>query len=184
LNYNAEHGITNPKGVVTDAPGVEVKYPNGSSVPDKYNSQGDHKGVMVGPTSDLSGVAAAGRNLKKEIDMLIAEGDLERAKALLYSALATNVATGGNFDYQRHGPQSDLFTGGFEQFRTFRDVSNFNVGLFAQQAGLNWDETISFARVYAFFMSSNARGSYTPDARNYEMTREGYEAGASGVYGQ
>jgi hypothetical protein len=101
----------------------------------------------------------------------------------LIGALAANVATGGEFDYQRVGPQSDVLTGGFQQLPQFRDVSNFNVGLFGQQAGLTLGETLSLAGTYAKLMSGNASSGYVPNSRNYEFTVTGYETGASGVYG-
>jgi len=38
---------------------------------------------------------------------------------------------------------------GFTQLRQFRDVSNFNVGLYMQQAGFTLDETLSIAGGFA-----------------------------------
>jgi hypothetical protein len=70
----------------------------------------------------------------------------------LLTTLWLNLGHGGTFDYQRSG---SLVTG-FTQLRQFRDVSNVNVGLFCEQAGLTLDETLSFAGFYARNFSSNA----------------------------
>lgn len=52
------------------------------------------------------------------------------AGALPYLAigLLLNVGYGGRFDYQRQGNHVT----GFTQIPQYRDVSNFNVGLFSQ----------------------------------------------------
>src|SRR2546421_5140460 len=48
------------------------------------------------------------------------------------------------------------FSYGFVQRPHFAHVSNFNVGLFAQQAGLTLDEAHRFAGEYASLLSRNA----------------------------
>jgi hypothetical protein len=79
------------------------------------------------------------------------------------------------------GPQSDVLTGGFQQLPQFRDVSNFNVGLFAQQAGMSLDSTLQTAGEFAQHFSSNAspNSPYGLDSRTAEFIRVGYQAGAT-----
>ena len=182
LKWNADHGISSSAGIRSNAPGVPVVLPNGSKVPDNYNANGH---VMMSPTADLSDVADAGKKLKAKFDMLIAQGQIEAASALLSSALAANVATGGNFDYQRAGHQwytipEEVGIKLFEQFPNFRDVSNFNVGLFAQQAGLSLEDTLRIAGGYAGFASSNASSNspYGLAAQTREFIETGYKAGS------
>ena len=52
------------------------------------------------------------------------------------------LAQWGNFDYQRQG---NAITGG-THLPQFVHVSNFNVGLFCQQAGLSLDDTLQLKR--------------------------------------
>lgn len=62
-----------------------------------------------------------------------------------------------------------------------RDASNFNVGLFSQQAGLTLDQTLQTAGDFAKHFSSN----YSPDQpyglapQTAEFIRAGYQAGAT-----
>jgi hypothetical protein len=95
--------------------------------------------------------------------------------------LGKAVGTGGQFDEQRMGPQSDVLTGGFQQLPQFRDASNFNVGLFSQQAGLTLDQTLQTAGDFAKHFSSNAspNSPYGLDSRTAEFIRVGYQAGAT-----
>lgn len=44
----------------------------------------------------------------------------------------------------------------WEQSRQFRDVANFNVGLYVQQAGSTLDETLFVAGKFAHVLSGNA----------------------------
>ena len=109
-NWNAEHGISST-AKRSDAPGVPVVLPNGAHVPDPHSPTG----YMMAPTADLSDVAAAGEQTKKAVDVLASGDHLDRlvAAEMLVVAQGVNVGTGGNYDYQRVGPQSDLITGGF-----------------------------------------------------------------------
>ena len=88
---------------------------------------------------------------------------------------------GGRFDYQREGNSLT----GFVQRPHFAHVSNFNVGLFAQQAGLTLDEAHRFAGGYASLFSRNADPSkpYGLNEDQYKFIEAGYKAGASGLYG-
>ena len=102
-----------------------------------------------------------------------AEGPL----AYLVRSLSANVAHGGTFDYQRNGKQF---------VPEFIGVSNFNVGLFCQQAGLSLDETLWIAGQYARLMSRN----YTPGVRyglspkTRPFIEAGFRAGQSGMFSQ
>lgn len=99
--------------------------------------------------------------------------------AYLAAALGSNVGQGGKFDYQREA-NSD---GSFTHLNQFVHVSNFNVGLFCQQAGLSFDETVEIAGTYATFRSKNKnKQPYVPNSDNYEFMKKGYEAGKSGMF--
>jgi RHS repeat-associated protein len=175
-NWNKEHGI-DPSAKKSNAPGVPVKLPNGKTVPDSHSPTG----VMMAPSSSVSDVAAAGKNTGNTVAALNAAGMPGTAAAVLVTSLGTNVGTGGTFDEQRMGPQSDVLTGGFQQLPQFRDASNFNVGLFAQQAGMSLDSTLQTAGEFAKHFSSN----YSPDQpyglapQTAEFIRAGYQAGAT-----
>jgi RHS repeat-associated protein len=173
--WNTDHGII-PTAKKSDFPGVPVKLPNGKTVPDPHSPTG----VMMAPSSDVSDVAAAGKKTKDVVDALNAVGPATAAAALAV-ALGTNVGTGGKFDDQRMGPQTDVLNGGsgFQQLPQFRDVSNFNVGLFSQQAGMTLEETLQTAGEFARHFSSN----YSPDqpygleSQTADFIRIGYHAG-------
>ncbi len=101
----------------------------------------------------------------------------------LMGSIGANVGTGGVFDYQRSGN----FLTGFTQYPQFRDVSNFNVGLFMQQTGLfTHDQTMTIAGDFAKHFSSNYQPNqpYGLAPRTAQWITNGYNAGASGVYGK
>jgi len=181
--WNAEHGIGNT-AKKSGAPGVPVKLPNGQTVPNRYSANG----VLMAPTSDLRPVAAAGRAIKKNVDesaSLAVYGGYDAGSAILgqlVAGLATNLAQNGDFDYQR----ATFVKGQLQQLPQFRDVSNFNVGLLAQQAGLSLDEVLTIAGTYALLKSSNYSSDqpYGLDPRTRDLTVLGYQTGASGAYGQ
>jgi RHS repeat-associated protein len=104
--WNKDHGIS-PSAKSSDAPGVPVRLPNGSNVPDSHSPTG----LMMAPTSDVSDAAAAGKKTKKDVEALLAYGETSVAGGTAVGAFGANVATGGKFDYQRVGPQSDVLTG-------------------------------------------------------------------------
>jgi hypothetical protein len=105
------------------------------------------------------------------------------AGASVYLALNLDEYLGhdGTFDYQRKGNKIT----GYTQLRQFRDVSNFNVGLFFQQAGLTLDAALGFAGAYARFRSSNAKPDqpYGLDEQTAHFITAGFNAGQSGVFG-
>jgi hypothetical protein len=75
---------------------------------------------------------------------------------------------------------------GFSQLRQYKDVSNFSVGLFCQQAGLSLDESLRIAGGNARFFSSNANRDqpFGLDQRTRDLITTGYDIGAHGVFGQ
>jgi hypothetical protein len=109
------------------------------------------------------------------------------AKLILYMSMGFNVGHGGAFDYQRSGNQFlGLLTHGatFTQLPQFRSVSDVNVGLFCQQAGLTLDETLSIAGRYPRLFSSNSKpdqpDSLDPITAQFIIT--GYNLGQSGIF--
>jgi hypothetical protein len=127
----------------------------------------------MSPNADLSDVAAAVKKASGDWTKLGLDVDLGKA-----------VGTGGSFDYQRMGPQSDVLTGGFQQLPQFRDVSNFNVGLYAQQASMSLDDTLKTAGDFARHFSSNAspNSPYGLAPQTAEFIKAGWQAGASGAF--
>ncbi len=137
---------------------------------------------MQSPVADLSPVAQAGRKTG-EIYRSLLESPEGGAGAIGFLGLSMyrDLSQGGTFDYQREANPN----GGYTQLPHYRNVSNFNVGLYSQQAGLTLHETLSIAGIYARFGSSNARPeepyALHPDTRHY--TEYGYEVGRSGLFG-
>jgi hypothetical protein len=120
--------------------GEAVLLPNGRNVLDPESPTGN----LMSPVADLSVVAAAGRDAGAMYRSLLSNPDT--APGALPNLLATldvNLGHGGTFDYQRQG---NLLTG-YTQLRQFKHVSNVDVGLFAQQAGLTLDEVLTRSRL-------------------------------------
>ncbi len=161
----------------TANPGLVVHLPNGQSIPDKSSATG----ALMSPSADLSAVAAAGRQTGAMYRSLLNNPDASDAAMLfLLASLGAALGHGGTFDYQRRG---NLLTG-YTQLPQFRNVSNVNVGLFCQQAGLTLDETLSAGGLYARALSSNAR-PHEPhglDPRNIQFTTTGFKLGQSGMF--
>jgi len=97
-------------------------------------------------------------------------------------SFARNIGIGGAFDYQREGNPIT----GFTPFPQYRDVSNFNVWLYTQQAGLSLEETLRVAGAYASVFSSNAKPDqpYGLDIQTREFMEIGFRVGQSGVFGR
>lgn len=117
----------------------------------------------MSPIDDLSLVARAGRAARTA---WISEGiaiaaltpeNLEKHYKQVYAFVRSALAQGGEFDYQRKAALGEK--SGFVQLRQFRNVSNFNVGLFMQQAAFPLKATLWIAGQYAKENSSN----YRPD---------------------
>jgi hypothetical protein len=163
-------------------PGFPVVLPNRSNVYDSDSATGK----LMSPVPDLSPVAAAGsetferyRKLMLASEAAAAAGPVAAlaaaaiAEAYLLERLNANVGQGGTFDYQRTGNRLS----GFTQLRQFRDVSNFNVGLFCQKAGLTLDETLSKAGTFAKYRSSNSDSNqpYGLNPRTAKFIRVGHD---------
>ncbi len=136
----------------------------------------------MSPVADLSPVVAAGRRVGSMYETLLSSPDGGGgALPYLVAELYANVGTGGRFDYQRQGS----LLGGYKQLRQFRDVSNYNVGLFCQGTGLTLDETLDIAGFYARHFSSNKRPDqpHGIDPRTAEFIEAGYRAAAGGAFG-
>lgn len=105
--------------------------------------------------------------------------------AYLASQLALDLGHAGRFDYQRQGIPIIGYATGFTQSPQFRDVANFNVGLYMQQAGFTLDETLSIAGRFASRLSINTdpKKPYRLDAQTAEFIEVGYDAGKSGMFG-
>lgn len=168
----------NPKPIIK--PGVAVRLPDGRNVPDSTSLTGN----LMSPAPSLADVAEAGRLVGSTYRHLLSTPQAqEGALGYLGGAIFLNVGQGGKFDYQRSGN----FITGFQQLRQFRNVANFNVGLFMQQTRLfSLEQTLASAGMYARRVSSNARPSqpHGLDPRTERWIRAGYEAGMSGVYGK
>ena len=75
--------------------------------------------------------------------------------------------------------------GGWTQSRQFRDVANFNVGLYMQQAGFTLDEALSIAGRFANIFSGNKKPEepYGLDPDTKKFIEVGYGVGESGMFG-
>jgi hypothetical protein len=121
---------------------------------------------------DIREVAAAGRRVGTTYQQLL------HNPATAPGALGYLIAELGD---QREGNSVT----GFKQFPQFQDVSNFNVGLFCQQAGLTLEETLTVAGKFARIFSSNSQRDqpYGLHPRQKKYIETGYAAGASGMFG-
>ncbi len=156
---------------------VAVVLPNGSTIPDPYSPTGR----LMSPVADLAPVAAAGRRARRTYQTML-HNPKTMVGALPLFAIDTliHLGQGGLFDYQRRGNHLT----GFEHFRQYQDVSNFNVGLFCQQAGLSLENALIAAGSYARVFSGNAKPDrpYGLDPQTYEFIKAGYQAGQSGAF--
>jgi hypothetical protein len=163
------------------AMGQAVELPDGSHVPDRYSPTGE----LMSPVADLSDVAASGRNAAQNYRRLMIDPmTREQAGMLLLKDYFTNIGTGGNYDFQRRGNQflGPIF--GFTQLPHFRNVSNVNVGLFCQQAGMSLEDTLTQAGKYARLFSKNAKPDqpYGLDSQTAEFIKTGFNIGKSNVF--
>lgn len=161
-------------------PGRPVVLPNGEKVP---SDEPDRPPDLMSPVADLSVVAKAGRITGAKIKIKLANRPWEilgYAEELVGQALAQ----GGQFDYQR-APSPDGAPD-YVQLRQFRDVSNFNVGLFMQQTRLFLDvsQVLFIAGEYAKKHSSNymPKERYGLDPRVKRWIERGWAAGKSGLF--
>ncbi|MBM3646859.1 MAG: hypothetical protein FJX11_03615 [Alphaproteobacteria bacterium] len=98
----------------------------------------------------------------------------------LLTTLGVHLGHAGTYDYQRRGNRIT----GYTHLQQFRPISNINVGLLSQQAGLTLEETLSIAGKFASMFSSNAdpRQPYGLDPLTLHYIKRGYEIGESGLY--
>jgi hypothetical protein len=173
LARSAQAQAPQPQTPTDTSPGEVVVLPDGSTIPDPKSSTGK----VMAPTPDLSAVAAAGRRTGfMHRAMLINPLSAGAAPAWMVANLRANVSHGGTFDYQRRGGQF---------LHQFTPVSNVNVGLFAQQAGMSLKETLATAGLYARLFSSNAKDSepYGLDPDQPKYITAGFRIGESGAFG-
>jgi hypothetical protein len=154
--------------------GHPVMLPGGSYIPDRYSPTG----YLMAPTADLGPVATAGRQAGVTYRLMMAGGDPVRvglAQNYLIGSLGIHLGHAGMFDYQREG---SIFTK-YDQHPQWRNVSNVNVGLFCQQAGLPLDMTLSIAGTFALVASDNRnlRAPYFLNHQTAEFIKLGYELG-------
>jgi RHS repeat-associated protein len=157
------------------SPGEVVVLPNGSTIPDPDSPSGE----LRAPVADLSAVAAAGRQSRETLRALQGGNPVVFYGSLI-AILGLNVGQGGTFDYQRRG---NMITG-YTHLQQFKKVSNLNVGLFAQQAGLTLEEVLNIAGTFARYRSRNAKPGepYGLDPAQLEYITRGFKLGESGMY--
>jgi hypothetical protein len=158
-------------------PGHVVVLPDGSRIADP-NSPTGH---VMSPVPDLSAVAAAGRRAGEGYRARLRNPETHlSAIPYLLMALGFSLGHAGAYDYQREGNLSS----GYVQHPQFRAVSNINVGLFCQQAGLTEDETLSIAGSFAALFSKNARSDrpYGLEEDTATYTRIGFRLGKAGIF--
>jgi len=152
---------------------TDVVLPDGSKIPDPKSSTG----YLQSPSSDLAVVARAGRETGAAFKSLSENSETAGAALpfLTYS-MRRDLNQGGTYDYQRDGST---------YLKDYEHVSNFNVGLYSQQAGLSLSDTLSIAGAYGKYFLNNpqSRDSYglTNDQRTFMEL--GYRAGQSGGFG-
>ena len=160
------------------SPGEAVMLPDGSAIADPSSATGK----LMSPVADLSGVAAAGRAVGMTFRAML-DNPETAAGALPYlvAMLGLNLGHAGTFDYQRRGNK----VAGYTHLPQFAHVSNFNVGLFAQQAGLPLEQILWIAGKFACNFSNNAKEKepYCLDPEHQRrFITAGYESGRSGAF--
>jgi hypothetical protein len=163
---------------IDPSPGEAVVLPNGSTVADPYSATGK----LMSPVADLAAVAAAGRAAGMTFRAML-DNPETAAGAFPYLAtmLGVNLGHAGTFDYQRRG---NVITG-YAHLPQFAHVSNFNVGLFAQQAGLPLEQILWIAGKFACNFSNNAKEKepYCLDSEHQRRyITAGYQSGESGAF--
>jgi len=135
----------------------------------------------MSPVADLTPVAAAGRQAGLGYRAKL-DNPQTAPLAFIYlaTALGASLGHGGTFDYQRCG---NMITG-YTHLPQFREVSNINVGIFAQQAGLTLDETLKPAELYAWRRSNNYHHGQPNglDDKTAQFIRSGFNIAQTGVF--
>lgn len=161
-----------------DAVGDVVHLPDGTTIPDENSPTG----YVMAPDTDLAKVAAAGRIAGERFASALSDPNLAAfALPVLAGSLGALVGQGGIYDYQRRGNRMT----GYTQFPHFRNISNVNVGLAGQQAGLSLDKLLEISGQFARIFSSNfdPKEPYGLPAQNRRYIEIGYEIGRSGAFG-
>jgi hypothetical protein len=162
------------------SPGEVVVLPHGSTVADPYSATGK----LMSPVADLAAVAAAGRAAGMTFRAMLDNPETAAgAFPYLGTMLGVNFGHAGTFDYQR---RRNMITG-YTHLPQFAHVSIFNVGLFAQQAGLPLEQILWIAGKFACNRSANSKPGepycLDPEHQRRYITA-GYESGQSGVFGR
>jgi hypothetical protein len=160
--------------------GVPVLMANGDPVPDTYSVTK----MLMSPTSDVGPVVTAGRLFGLAVGEAFGRSPIFGVEAFVLG-LGAYFVHGGIFDYQRRG-----FPGFTTFYPEFRDVSNFNIGVFAQQAGISETTISRIAGAFAVVRgATNAqRIGWDPQnwmpTQNRRMIHLGYSLGARGAFTQ
>jgi len=148
---------------------------------------------MTPVLNNLDQVAAAGRQAGEAYreQLVTPEGEAGALGVFALNAIR-DVAAGGRFDYQRKGNQpgglaAELLHGPraleFTQLRQFRPISNINVGLWGQQAGLTLDETLKLADIWSTLIGrTNPNSPSNLYSKTELYIREGYRIGQQGLF--
>ena len=168
-----------PGRPVTPNLGIPVVLPDGSYIPDRYSRTGH----LMAPLPDLNPVATAGREAGVIYRKIMSGGDPVRvglAQDYMIATLGVHLGHAGLFDYQREG---SIFTR-YQQHPQWRNVSNVNVGLFCQQAGLSLAGTLAISGAFALPFSANRdlNAPYFLDHQTAEFIKLGHELGESGKF--
>ena len=148
-SQGGSRGSGSQNAASTTPRGTDVVLPDGTKIEDSNSSTG----YLRSPVADLTPVAEAGQNLGAAYaSMLRDPTTADGAFSFLIGSLAEDLGHGGTFDYQRDGN----IVSGYIYYPEFTDVSNFNVGLLCEQAGLSLNDALSIAGSYASVLSSNA----------------------------
>jgi len=176
--------VDQPAASPTDVPpreGKPVVLPGGERV--KSDEADSTTGYLMSPYEDLSHVAEAGREARrKAIRRGLDTWNYKETQNYARALAREQIGQGGDLDYQRYLPRDGISD--FEQRRHFRDVANFNVGLFMQQAGVGLKETLEAAGAYAEDNSSNHRPGerHGLDPRTRRWIERGWRVGASKIF--
>jgi hypothetical protein len=163
---------------IDPSPGEAVVLPDGLTLPTIDSPTGQ----VMSPVTDLTPVAAAGRQAGLRYRAMLDNPQTALlAPIFLATALGASLGHAGTFDYQRRG---NMITG-YTQLPQFREVSNINVGIFAQQAGLTLDETLKLAEMFAWGRSNNYRHDQSNglDDKTAQFITSGFNIGKTGVFG-
>jgi hypothetical protein len=143
-----------------------------------YSPSGLLTGSLMSPTSDVGSVVKAGKQFGLAVLTLSIYNPLLGATVFV-AGLGAYLGHYGVFDYQRKGLPP--FTTKF--YPQYIRVSNFNIGVFAQQAGVPEKVILAIAGAYARVLSNNATADQLYGlTQNREMIHLGYSLSALGAF--